>query len=200
MWFVPSRSRPHNLARLARIGVRSPVLVRLDDDDPMLAGYEAPHGWTLEVGPRFPLSALYNDFFAARPDLGWYGFLADDVTPETPGWEEALITAAGKDGLAFGDDGINGERHAAHFVLGGDLVRAVGVLSLPGLERLFIDTFWNVVAQRLAVFRYLPHVRMTHRHFSNRKALMDATYRKPGKENDRAIYEAWSREFHKEKV
>lgn len=190
MWIIPSRSRPHRLATLLAVEFMTPVLVVIDDDDPMLQGYidlDVPR----LIGKRRPLSEIYNDVFANYPDLDWYGFLADDVVPDTPQWDNLLVEAAGSDGLAFGDDGINGEARAPHFVLGGDLVREYGWLSLPGLERLYIDTVWNDIARERDTYRYLPHVIMTHHHFSNGKALYDQTYRKPGKLADKLIYEEW---------
>ena len=194
MWLVPSRSRPHRLARLIQIGVSQSVIVGLDEDDPMLGGYltlAAPDNWLFEVSPRRPLSGIYNDWFRAMPDLGWYGFLADDVEPETESWEQALIETAGRDGLAFGDDGINGANHAAHFVLGGDLAREVGFLCLPGLHRLYIDTAWCDIARERGVFRYRPDVKLTHAHFSNHRAFLDATYQKPMRDADRIVYKTW---------
>ncbi len=188
MWLVPSR-RPHNLRRLANAWGAAPAWIRLDDDDPMLGGYSFHPGWTVAVGPRKPLCGVYEEAFETYPDLDWYGFLADDVLPEV-NWE-SLIETAGRDGLAFGDDGINGERHAAHFVLGGDLVREVGFLCLPGLSRIYIDTVWCDIARAKGVYRYRPDVKMPHLHFSNGRALMDATYRKPRRDADRALYEAW---------
>ena len=172
----------------------TPVIIRLDDDDPMLQGYndlDWPLFWQIITADRMPLGDVYNSFFNAMPGLDWYGFLADDVVPETFGWDRLLIKAAGSFGLAFGDDGINGETRATHFVLGGDLVRQFGWLALPGLDRTYIDTVWNDITYEHATFRYLPHVKMTHKHFSNRTALMDHTYRKPTKDRDRALYQAW---------
>jgi len=167
----------------------TPAWVRLDSDDPMLGGYPDHPNWIVCVGPRKPLCGVYEEAFEAYPDLDWYGFLADDVLPE--GNWESLIETAGRDGLAFGDDGINGEKHAAHFVLGGDLVREIGFLCLPGLSRLYIDTVWCDIARARGVYRYRPDVRMPHLHFSNGRAPMDATYRKPQRDADRALYEAW---------
>lgn len=197
-WFIPSRARPHNLARLIAAcratGMTTPVVVRIDGDEHLRGVYAdlcRDAGWELEVGPRERLSVLYNEFFGMRPDLRWYGFLSDDVVPETPAWDRRLIDAAGADGLAFGDDGINGALHAAHFVLGGDLVREIGWLSLPGLDRIYIDTCWNDIARDRGAFRYLPDVKLYHRHFSNHQALFDATYKKQNKAADRALYEAW---------
>lgn len=173
----------------------TPAVVRLDSDDEMLGAYmelERPKDWAFTVARRGPLSAVYNGGFRAMPDMDWYGFLADDVVPETPGFDRLLIDAAGFDGMAYGDDGINGDGLGTHFVLGGDLVRSCGFLSLPGLERLFIDTAWNDIANDRGRKVYLHHVKMTHHHFSNGRALMDATYRKPGRDTDRAIYDTFS--------
>ncbi len=197
MWVCPSRSRPHNVERLLKAfwetGARPCIILGLDDDDPMLGGY--PSGFLRVQGARRPLSAIYNEVFDALPALDWYGVLADDVVPETRGWDRALIDAAGSDGLAFGDDGINGPDHATHFVLGGDLVREFGGLALPGLDRTFIDTAWNHIARRRGVLQYLPEVKLTHMHYSNRTALMDATYRKHHKAEDRIIYNDWKQDY-----
>ena len=199
MWILPSRSRPQNLRRLIVAGITTPVYLRLDDDDPMLQGYrdiDFPLGWFFIVTKRALLSSIYNAIFMAMPDLDWYGFLADDVVPETPGWDRLLIESAGKDGLAFGDDGINGGAFATHFVVGGELVRSVGWLALHGLDRTYIDTVWNDIAVERGVRRYLPDVKLRHHHFSNRLAMMDQTYRKPTKDNDRILYKARVMEYH----
>jgi hypothetical protein len=206
VWIIPSRSRSHRLKILVEAckacDMATKAMVMIDHDDPMYGGYvdvKLPPSWTYcVILERDPLSKLYNYIFECFPDEGWYGFLADDVVPETKGFDHQLIEAAGRDGLAFGNDGINGERHATHFVLGGDLVHSVGFLSLPGLYRVFIDTVWNDIARERGVFRYLPHVTLTHEHFSNRKGLMDETYRKPRWAEDRATYEQWRKEHHGE--
>ena len=198
MWLLPTRGRPRNLARLieAWAGAATPVWLRLDDNDPALVDYlllRLPVGWEREIGHRLSLGALYNGFRSQRPALPWYGALADDVVPVTPGWDRALIEAAGADGMAVPSGGET-TGGCPHFVLGGDLVRSVGWLALPGLERLYIDTVWERIAEARAVLRRCPDVRLEHRHFSNRLSLFDPTYRKPSREADRAIYEAWKKE------
>ena len=170
----------------------TPVLLRLDDDDPCIGDYAAIHyppRWETVISGRVLLSEVYNEGFDRH--LDWYGIFADDVAPKTPGWDHLLIDAASLGGLAFGDDTINGGTHATHFVLGGDLVREMGWLALPGLARIYIDTVWNDIARQRGVFRYLPEVKIPHLHFSNRRALMDKTYRKSRKTEDRALYQAW---------
>jgi hypothetical protein len=196
VWVIPSRSRPGNIRRLIKAcrdtGMTTPARIRVDEDDPCLGSYVAldvPGGWEICIGKCEGLSAAYNEALSRTED--WFGIICDDVVPETPAWDVRLIEAAGKDGLAYGDDGINGAARATHFAVGGDLVREVGWLALPGLDRVYIDTAWNDVARAKGVLRYLPDVKLTHLHFSNGKALMDATYRKPSAGTDRQIYEEW---------
>ena len=74
-------------------------------------------------------------------------------------------------------------------------MREIGWLALPGLDRLYIDTVWNDIAAERGVLRFLPDVKLTHLHFSNRRAMMDRTYHKPSKNKDRAIYHAWKEEI-----
>lgn len=177
----------------------TPALVRLDTDDPFLPEYRAlalPEGWTLVVGARGPISAYYDEAYQARPAAPFWGFLADDVVPETPGWDAALIETAGRDGMAVpaGGETTGG---CPHFVLGRDLVRSMGWLALPGLDRLYIDTIWEKIAAQRGVYRERPDVMLRHRHFSNGLALRDGTYRKPSRDHDRAIYENWLAEWRK---
>ena len=193
MWIIPSRARPHNLARLIgaciETGMSTEAWIRVDDDDAMLGGYLAldrPAGWRLEIGPRRPLSEVYAEAFVSGRE--WWGFIADDVVPETPGWDRRLISVAGPDGMA-----VPAGEGTPHFVLGAELVREIGWLALPGLDRIYIDTVWADIARSRGVLRRVPEVVLRHRHFSNGLALRDATYRKRHKAEDRRIYEAWLR-------
>lgn len=191
MWILPSRGRPHNVARFLQAyestGATTQVLLRIDDDD---SGYDVSHeNWIVEVGPRLPLSDIYNGIYR-HYRCPWYGFIADDIVPETLNWDTRLIDVAAHDGMAVPSGGH--ELHGTpHFVLGADLVHSVGWLCLPGLHRLYIDTVWGDIASQRGVLRRVPEVVLAHHHFSNGKALMDATYRKPNRDEDRKTYENW---------
>jgi hypothetical protein len=197
MLIIPSRGRPHNLRRLIDAcqitGCVSPAIIRIDDDDSCLPEYRAltlPSGWVLVVGSRAPLSTIYNEVYQANHQQQCWLFLADDVVPVTPHWDRKLIEIAGSDGMAVpaGGESTGG---CPHFVLGGELVRSIGWLALPGLDRLWIDTVWHDIAEQRGVLRHVPWVTLEHLHFSSGKALFDRTYKKEKKAQDRAIYEAW---------
>ena len=194
MWILPSRGRPHNVERLLKAyidtGATTPVVLRIDDDD---CGYNVSNEtWIVEVGQRLPLSEIYNSIYQ-RYRCSWYGFIADDVVPLTNGWDIKLIETAGSDGMAVPSGGHDANG-APHFILGGELVESIGWLSLPGLNRLYIDTVWQKIAESRGVLRRAPEVVLEHRHFSNGKSLMDATYRKHNKQQDKLIYENWRQE------
>ena len=197
MFVLPSRGRPHNLKRLLAAWPETyPVWLRLDEDDAALSDYRKlkwPGHWQVEVGPRTPLSEVYNTAFQRHPESDWWGFIADDVVPETCEWENRLIEAAGSDGMAVPAGGHDPEG-APHFVLGGDLVREMGWLALPGLDRIYIDTVWMVIAKYKGVFRRTPDVMLRHHHFSNSLTEFDDTYRKYHKPEDRAVYETFRQE------
>lgn len=195
MWVLPSRSRPHSVRRLIEgFGGGSPVLLILDNDDPLLPAYldlKYPANWSVVHDERAPLSVIYSRAFALFGDLDWYGFIADDVLPASPSWDSLLIEGAGRDGMAVPDDGSGDETHSPHFVLGGDLPRETGWLCLPGLNRIYIDTVWQDISRAKGVYRYLPDIKLTHLHFSTGHALLDSTYRKPEKAADRLLYQTW---------
>ena len=152
-----------------------------------------PSGWLIVIGHRAPLSVIYNDAYERHKNKPWHGFIADDVVPLTDAWDTRLIEAAGSDGMAVpaGGESTGG---CPHFVLGGELVRSVGWLSLPGLDRLYIDTVWGEIAKSRGVYREFQNVKLEHRHFSNKKALMDSTYKKYHKTQDKFIYDQWRKQ------
>ena len=200
MWILPTRSRPHNLLRLIdaweKTCASTPVELCMDSDDTCMDQYATmmvPTKWMAVIGQRGPLSIIYNDAYQRNQDSPWYGFIADDVVPITKDWDIRLIEAAGSDSMAIpaGGETTGG---CPHFVLGGDLVRSMGWLSLPGLDRIYIDTVWRDVAMRRGVYREVHDVKLEHRHFSNGKARIDETYRKHNKQQDKLIYDNWRKQ------
>ncbi len=198
MFIVPSRGRPHNLRRLVSAcvarGNSYSWTVRIDDNDARLDAYRAirlPTNWSLVVGPQLSLSGLFNEIYEANPGLKFYGIMADDVVPGSIDWDIALVNAAGEDALSYGNDGINGETHWTHGVIGGDLARTLGWIHLPGVDRLYADTALEEYARAKGLLRYCPYVKLTHYHFSNGLAEYDETYQKPRAFADEATYREW---------
>lgn len=130
----------------------------------------------IEENPPPRLSATLNHVFQVATGLDFYGFVADDCLPEPEGWWETLAASAGAWGVAYGDDGYNGEALCTHPCLGGDLVRHFGFWSLPVVEHNFFDTFWHKVGEYVGTLHYHPEVKFKHQHPLTGKGEMDATY------------------------
>ncbi len=199
MWFLPSRGRPSSVIRFFRAWQETEAdsegVLWIDDDE--IDEYAAvigalPEKWVVISAPHTDsLGDIINRFFEMFPQEPWYGLIADDLLPRTPHWDRRMIDAAGKDGLSYGDDGINGARHSSHPCVGGDRVREIGWLSLPGLKRIYIDNALMEDAKKRGKITYLPDVHTEHLHFSNGKSPMDETYRKTHNQQDKEIFEAW---------
>ena len=197
MWFLPSRARPAGASRFFKAyrdtGASTPGVLWLDADDP--SEYELselPNTWKAIVEPRHSsLGAMTNAFFDTFEQAPWFGVIADDAVPVTEGWDMRLVEAAGSDGVAWGADGINNGKQFTHGVIGGDLVREMGWLILPGLHRLYGDNVWTEIGRRRGVLRYQPDVVIEHWHFSNGKSPYDETYAKPDSGGDKAIFDWW---------
>lgn len=204
MFSLPSRGRPWNFARFVGAYLATsasvPVWVRLDEDDETLGDYakvRIPSNWRIDVGPRLPnrCNGAVAEMFERFPHEAVYGLLADDLLPMTPRWDAMLVSAAERGYLAYGDDGLQGKALATHPVLGGDLVRAIGWLVLPGVLHSFVDTALFAIACRAGRARYLQHVHVEHLHPIAGKAPMDAVYRfNETFEADRAVFERWARD------
>lgn len=74
---------------------------------------------TLDASQR-GIGALMEEAYRRQPSLDFYGWLADDTFPATPGWDRLLAEAAIDRGFACASDGG---------YIDGDTVRAGGDLS-----------------------------------------------------------------------
>jgi hypothetical protein len=184
----------------AYIATNSTVMVCLifDEDDPCLDEYmqiKKPMDWVEMVMPKNDdagIMDLENHVMQYAPAQPYYGMLGDDSVPETVEWDQRLIEAAGSDGVAWPNDGIQGGKFGTMLVLGGDLVREMGWIAPPGLKHLYVDNLWTAIGRARGKATYLPEVIVRHHHFSNGLAIYDETYRRHSKfaANDQVIYAA----------
>jgi hypothetical protein len=202
---LPSRGRPKLLERFLSAYLKTqsevPVYVRLDSDDPALPDYLSivtPAHWQVVVGPRAKFPAACNELFVSHPNEPFYGFVADDIVPETIHWDNALVRAAGEHGVAWGNDGYQAPR-CTHPVIGGQLMRTVGYFAAPGFLHWYVDTVWEWLAQQTGRAVYLPEVITRHLHYELDTTRWDATYRERfslldcerGEAADRQRWQEW---------
>src|ERR1700722_9839498 len=103
MWFMPSYGRPEALARMRKSpgGLPRRVIVLVNSDDPKADDYfwaarEWSAPWQIMFVPNGSRCADAHRYITTQyPDEKWYGLLCDDHWPVTPGWDKALVGAAG---------------------------------------------------------------------------------------------------------
>lgn len=186
MWVLPSLGRPDSVSRLVSHMPDAPITLVVYEGDPLLERYldlQPPTAWSIIQIPNFRdsvprLGQALNYLFVTNPLEEFYGFIADDCLPEPADWYTQLSDAAGQWGISYGDDGIHGEALCTHPCVGGQLVREVGFWCMPGVAHSYFDTFWMNVGKKTGLMKYLPEVKMNHRHPYNGKAEMDETYRR----------------------
>lgn len=200
---VPSRGRPDRLqtmlAAVTATSERSDVAVYLDDDDP--SPYRVANPVDVIYGPCLGLVGSINAVVKACPDYAYYAALGDDHLPRTQGWDTRLVAAIeahGGTGIAYGDDGLQGEWLPTAPLISADLISGLGWMAPPALRHMFPDNFWAELGRTLGCLLWVPDVYLEHMHFANGKAPMDATYEATNSEEafeaDHAAYKTYMRE------
>lgn len=199
---VPTRGRPHNLERLAKAiketcTTEYEIFVRLDNDDEV--EYKQLDNVRYFSGPRIFFAASVNELAetALKEGFTHIAILGDDVLPETKGWDEKLINALPKLGVAYGSDGLehlHGADLPTHVVVPIEMYKRLGWIALPTLRHLFCDNVWRELG-KLTNFVYLPDVKLSHLHRWNKAAPDDKTYREANDKDKRVLdklaFETW---------
>lgn len=185
---MPTMGRPQNITRFiqayADTQARTPIVMVLDDGDPKLKDYNAinyPLSFTRLMVPHgTTVPQCQNIAFELFPDKDYYGFIGDDCVPETRDWDWLLGNACQPNGIAWGDDGIQGEGLTTHPFIAGKLLRKIGYVAHPSFHHFFTDTVLLNIVRTLNCGVYLPNIKTTHYHHLNGKAEMDETYTSKG--------------------
>jgi hypothetical protein len=200
MWILATRNRAENCKRFIEAwhatGATTPVYVRLDECDPALDRMRSlpwPAGFQIVVGPRSRIGPSLQEAFHRYPDLAWYGYLADDVIPRTPQWDQRLIDAAVPNRISYANDVWEKKMRICHPCIGGDLVRFVGFLSLPLLQHWGTDTVWERLHHDFGMNNKQSDVIVEHAHFKFDQAELDQTYMDSQalKREDKAVFRSW---------
>lgn len=183
---VPSRGRPASIARLAEAwfttGATAALVVLVDNDDPTLAEYEAVCATygdiPLIVGEPSRIGPILNgEAPGYARDYDVVGFMGDDHLPRTEGWDARLEAAAGRWGVAYGNDLLQGAKLATAVSIGSGIVSTLGYYVPPGLKHLYFEAPWMAWGRALNALTYLDDVVIEHLHYINGKAVEDALYR-----------------------
>ncbi len=201
MIVLPTKNRPLSLKRFVRAyqetSATLPIHVIFDADDTLYYNdVETPDHWKrVSVPSGTPLGGIFDLVFKKYPNEPYYGMVADDVLPETSGWDVIMAELCQPNKIVWGCDDLQNERLPVHPFIGGDLVRKLGWWSAPGLKHWFVDNVWKNLADSLNCGIYLPQVKMTHLHWINGRSSLDRTYREqPDHAADDRVYQKFMSE------
>jgi hypothetical protein len=200
LYLVPTRGRPENALRLARAfrdtrgSDETELLFCVDDDDPKLALYEdyldldnvnSFEFAGYKIGPRRRLNATLNHY--AQMFMGDYdiiGFMGDDHTPRTPGWDVRFVRHLddARVGIVYGDDLVQRQNLPTEVAMTSNIIRTLGYMAPPTLVHMYLDNFWRDLGQHTGTLAYLPDVIIEHVHPVNGRAEWDDTYVEAGAE------------------
>lgn len=181
MWFVPTRGRPHRLQKFLDACVETemtmPGLIVIDGaDGGDYSDVRLPPNWTMtRAEVRGDVGVRVDDVLERYPREPFYSIVNDDVVPLTPRWDTIMAGEAGMWNVAYPNDLLQGEAMATQYMIGGNLARLVGSLSL-GFVHGKMDRAWMEIGRALGRLRYRDDVWLRHEHFSNGLAPRDETY------------------------
>jgi hypothetical protein len=211
-YVVPSRGRPENIKRLAKAfektEARADLWVVIDDNDWERKAYEKnaeeyDYGYLIienhSNGMAQPLNKgveilINRDEF---DEYGYFGFMGDDHLPRTPYFDYILSLAIpyGKNGIAWGNDLIQGGNLPTACLMNREIVERLGGMVPPGFKHLYIDNFWMTLGRDINGLYYKPDVIIEHLHPVARKSEMDEGYARVNSQemydHDRAIIEEY---------
>jgi len=190
---VPTRGRPHNLARLQASVIATAAVPRsiefvfyIDEDDRTRSELDlrAEVNAQIVVGPKRPMGQMFGALY--EHCNGALVILAgDDIVFRTAGWDRLVLDrAAGFDGgiaLLYGNDRLKGEELCTHPIMPRATCELLGrpcPSEYPGeyIDTHLFDTFAKLRALGEDRIAYLPDVIIEHMHYSVGKAPYDETY------------------------
>jgi len=185
MWFLVTHKRPdrclETLKACIDTGITTPGVVVVNGGEQPAAYDEClkhlPKDWKMIRLPSdMTMGEAVRWCYREFPDLPWYGQICDDNIPVTPGWDRALVEAAGAENIASCNDGWQAPRrmHSAT-VWGGDLLRKIGYWFPEGFNHMFIDDVWETLGRTSGKWRCLMAYLVRHDHHGV-TGQKDATY------------------------
>jgi hypothetical protein len=181
--FVPSLSRPGNIARLweamkGTCTADTTLLVGLNEEDPYRDGYPPGPGYVIEPGLRYVtawvnrMAELHADRFTA---IGHFG---DDNLPETPGWDKHILAALTRQPFAFANDCYPTREPgtlSCHIFMRREAYAKLGYFGPPEISHMYVDVAWMAWCTACG-YEYLHEVILRHLHYTTGRSQLDETY------------------------
>lgn len=169
MWFLITYNRPLLAQRFIEAavstGMTTPGVMFVQGD---AKGYDfpMPKGWARAISAtNIGLIRGLNTCLVQHKDAPWYGLLADDLLPETEGWDCKLLEQLHPVGIVSCNDGnrpFKGGRMCGATVLDGALVRAAGFVGPPCCWHSYTDDWWELVGATFPCWNRIEDVIVRH--------------------------------------
>jgi hypothetical protein len=184
---VPSRGRPHNIARLIDAMNRTcradtTLIVGVDRDDPHFSEYQGFRECEIVTagGLKGRLVAWLNLLASARTkDYACIGHIGDDNVPRTIGWDARIIESLQSHCFCFGDDLDPGRAPGSltiHAFMRSSVIERLGYMGPPSLRHMYVDPVWMAWGTATSI-EFLPDVVLEHMHYTvGGKAPVDESY------------------------
>lgn len=104
------------------------------------------------------------------------GVLGDDNRFRSVAWDIEFMGALESGGIAWGDDGVQGERLPTAWFMTLNIVKALGWVANPALNHFYLDNSVLELGRAANCLHYLPDIKIEHLHFSFGKSALDETY------------------------
>ena len=209
---LPSRGRPEKAKEAIDSWQKtetgySQLLVCTDHDDPLAKNYPQYYNVNYRQANRSYIGDIINQ--VSKDEIyDYYAFIGDDHRFRTKGWDQLAIETIEKKGngwgIVYGNDLLQGEKLATAAIVSGNIVRALGYMSLPGLHHLYIDNFWMEIGRGIDRLFYVPEIVIEHMHFSVGKSEKDDLYAQVNSpemySHDSQIFSEWARNYKQEDI
>lgn len=187
MWLLPSKGRPELCKRwldsCVAMKMSTPGVIILDESDKTICDYQKldlPKDWTLYIvgdspnEPNVSMAKSIRVWMKENQDFvdscKWLGFQNDDMICKTENWDQRLLEHL-KDYsiIAANDDWLAPQRLTGPAIYSGPLLRLVGYFYPPGLNHMYIDNVWEMLAVNTGLWTTHMGVHVEHDHWTKHK-------------------------------
>lgn len=105
------------------------------------------------------ITEIFNQAFNKLPDYDFYFMANDDINFMTEGWD---IKLSNKGKISYGNDLLQGKDLCTFPMIDGNIVRSLGWLQMPTLERYCGDVVWKFIGDQCKCLEYHGDVFLKH--------------------------------------
>lgn len=167
----PTKNRAEICARMVKSFNKTTrfdndLVLALNIDDEQMSLYQEIKEHKVAVKANSTVTKIINDIYEMYPNYDYYHITNDDVIYHTDGWDYKLTNVLEEygDGVAYGNDLFQGENCPTFPMISGDIVRKLGWLQYPALNRYCGDVVWKELCKRAECLYYLDQVIIEHKH------------------------------------